>query len=177
VKRVQLASLLVLAGTGALFAPGATAVERPSHRSVDALEAKLLESLNSLRARRGLARLRLSHALSSAARQHSWDMARNGFCGHASGGGTSFWKRLMRFYGRGRVWRGWAVAENVLCHPRHLTASAALGRWLGSPGHRANLLSSDWRDVGLAAVYAGATFRESGGDDALFLTADFGFRY
>jgi uncharacterized protein YkwD len=83
----------------------------------------------------------------------------------------------MRFYGRGRGWRAWSVAENVLCHSRRLTASAALGRWLASPGHRANLLSRLWRDVGLAAVYAGAAFGESGADDVLFVTADLGFRY
>jgi uncharacterized protein YkwD len=176
VKRVRLAFLFLLAVSGALFSPAATAVERP-YRSVDALEAKLLDGLNSLRVRSGLARLRVSQALSAAARQHSREMARNGFCGHAARAGAPFSKRLTHFYGRGRGWRAWAVAENVLCHPRRLTASAALRRWLASPGHRANLLSREWQDVGLAAVHAGTGRRESGREDALFVTADFGFRY
>jgi uncharacterized protein YkwD len=50
------------------------------------LEARMLDCLNSHRVRQGLAPLRVSRALSSAAHHHSKDMARNGFCGHAAPG-------------------------------------------------------------------------------------------
>lgn len=175
-KRVLLAFAVPVAVTGALFAQGAPAFEHRSYHSVDALEARMLDRLNSLRARRGLTPLRVSRALSLAARYHSRDMARNGFCGHDSGNGASFRKRLARFYGRGAGWRYWSVGENVLCHPRRLTAGAALGKWLASPTHRANLLSSQWHEVGLAAVYAGAAPGVFEGDDVLLVTADFGAR-
>lgn len=79
-----------VAVTEALFSQGAPAVERPSYRSVAALETRMLDRLNSLRE-------------------------------------------------RGR-WRSWSAGENVLYHPRRLTATAALGTWLASRAHRANLI-------------------------------------
>jgi uncharacterized protein YkwD len=176
VKRVLLAFALAVAGTGAPYSQGAPAVEGPSYRSVDMLEARMLDRLNSHRLRQGLAPLRVSRALSSAAHNHSEDMARNGFCGHDSANGTSFRKRVSRYYGRSSGWRLWSAGENVLCHPRRLTAAAALGRWLASPAHRANVLSAQWRDVGLAAVYTDAAPGVFRGDDVLLVTADFGLR-
>jgi uncharacterized protein YkwD len=134
----------------------------------------MLDRLNALRARRGLAPLKVSAGLSSAAQRHSVDMARNGFCGHDSANGASFWRRVSGFYARGPGWTMWSVAENVLCHPLRLSASAALGQWLASPGHRANLLAPQWREVGLGAVYADPS--QSRGRDALLVTADFGVR-
>jgi uncharacterized protein YkwD len=174
VKRVLFAFALLLAVTGALFPKGAPAVEQKSVVSIDALEERMLSRLNALRTRRGLTPLRVSPALSSAARYHTRDMARNRFCGHDSANGTNLWKRVSRYYGRGRGWRIWAAGENVLCHPRRLTAAAALRRWLGSPGHRANLLSSQWREVGVAALYAGPPGGFS--EETLFVTANFGAR-
>lgn len=175
-KRAPLAFALLVTVTGALFPQGAPAVDQAVVVSVDGLESRMLTRLNALRVRRGLTPLRASAALSSAARHHTKDMARNGFCGHYSADGTDFWKRVSRFYGRGRGWRAWAVAENVLCHPRRLTAAAALRKWMGSPGHRANLLSSEWREVGVAALYAESPPGEFGGEDTLLVTANFGAR-
>lgn len=176
VKRVLFAFAVLVAVIGAFFAEGVPAGEQTPVMSVNRLEARMLSRLNALRTRRGLTPLRASAALSSAARHHTKDMARNGFCGHDSADGTDFWKRISRFYGRGRGWRTWAAAENVLCHPRRLTAAAALRKWLGSPGHRANLLSSQWREVGVAALYAESPPGEFAGEDTLLVTANFGAR-
>jgi uncharacterized protein YkwD len=176
VKRVPLAFALLVTVTGALFPEGAPAVDEAGVVSVNRLESRMLTRLNTLRMRRGLTPLRVSAALSSAARQHTKDMARNGFCGHDSADGTNFWERVSRFYARGRGWRAWAAAENVLCYPRRLTAAAALRQWLGSPGHRANLLSSQWREVGVAALYAESPPGDFAGEDTLFVTANFGAR-
>ena len=96
-------------------------------------------------------------------------------CGHDSTSGAPFGTRLSRFYGRETGWESWAVGENALCEPRRLTAAAALGEWLDSPAHRANILAPHWRDVGLGAVYVEAA-PEDPGQDTLFVTADFGVR-
>lgn len=175
-KRAPLAFALLLATTGALLAQGAPAIARAPVTSIDALEAQMLTRLNALRLRRGLTLLRVSPGLSSAARYHTQDMARNGFCGHDSANGTPFFTRISRFYGRGRGWGTWSAAENVLCHHRRLTAAAALGEWLKSPGHRANLLAPHWRDVGLSALYADDAPGEFSGDGVLLITAAFGTR-
>jgi uncharacterized protein YkwD len=173
--RFPLALALAIAVTGAL-SQRAPAVQDVASSAADRFEARMLDRLNALRASRGLAALKVSPALSSAAERHSREMARHGYCGHDSPNGASFWSRLTRFYGRGPGWRMWSVAENVLCHPRPLSAGAALSKWLGSPGHRANLLAPQWREIGVGAVYADSTPGESHGHDGLLVTADFGVR-
>jgi uncharacterized protein YkwD len=174
--RLPFALALAIALTGALFSQRAPAVEEVALSAADRFEARMLERLNRLRARRGRAPLRVSPGLSSAASTHSRAMARHGFCGHRSPNGASFWSRISRFYRRGAGWRRWSVAENVLCSPRRLSAAAALGKWLASPGHRANLLAPQWREVGVGAVYADSAPGEFGGEDMLLVTAEFGVR-
>jgi uncharacterized protein YkwD len=176
VKSVPVVSVLAIAVVGALFSPGARAVEGVALVSLHELEWRLLERVNAVRVRRGLKPLRFSSELASAARLHSRDMAQNGFCGHESATGTAFFDRVARFYRRGPGWRRWSAAENVLCHRRRLTAAAALARWLASPVHRTNLLGPEWRDVGLAAVWAGRLPGEVRANEAFFVTAKFGAR-
>jgi uncharacterized protein YkwD len=177
VKRVPVAFALAIAATGALVSQGAPAVQPAPRFSVDVLEQQLLSRVNTLRGRQGLTPLRVSAALSSAADQHTKDMARKGFCGHDSASGIPFGRRISRFYGHPPGWRAWSAAENVLCFPRRLTAAAALGEWLARSGHRANLLSGQWREVGLAALYVDSAPGEFAGDDVLLVTANFGVRY
>jgi uncharacterized protein YkwD len=176
VKSVPLAFVFAIAMIGVLMGERAPAAERFPLTSVDELEQKLLDQVNALRLSRGLRALRLSPELADAAHHHARDMARNGFCGHESANGRSFWERVLRFYGRGTRWRRWAAAENVLCHPRRLSAAAAIRRWLASPGHRANLLGREWRDVGVAALWADAAPGEFGGRDVFVVTTNFGAR-
>jgi uncharacterized protein YkwD len=173
--RFPLALALAIAVTGAL-SQRAPAIQEVGSSATDRFEARMLDRLNALRASRGLGTLRVSPGLSSAASTHSRAMARHGFCGHHSPNGASFWTRISRFYSRGTGWRRWSVAENVLCYPRRLSAAAALGKWLASPGHRENLLAPQWREVGVGAVYADSAPGEFRGDDVLLVTADFGVR-
>lgn len=176
--RIPVALALAIAVTGALFLQRASAVQARADSAADRFEARMLDRLNSLRASRGLAPLRVSPALSSAADRHSREMARHDYCGHDSPSGASFWSRISQFYGHGRGsgWQRWSVAENVLCHPRRISAAAALSKWLASPGHRANLLAPEWREVGVGAVYANPDPGGSQAGDALLVTADFGVR-
>jgi uncharacterized protein YkwD len=174
--RVPLALALAIAVTGALFSQRAPAVQDLAQSSADRFETRMLDRLNALRASRGLPPLRVSPGLSSAADRHSREMARHGYCGHDSANGAVFWSRISRFYRRGRGWYRWSVAENVLCHPRRLSAAVALRKWLASPGHRANLLAPQWREVGVGAVYADSAPGALQGENVLLVTADFGVR-
>jgi uncharacterized protein YkwD len=174
--RFPLALALAIAVTGALFTQRAPAVEEVAVSAADRFEERMRDRLNRLRASRGLAPLKVSPGLSSAADRHSREMARHGFCGHDSPSGASFESRISRFYGRGSGWRMWSVAENVLCHPRRLSVTAALSRWLASPGHRANLLAPQWREIGVGALYADSAPGQFGGEDVLLVTAEFGVR-
>jgi uncharacterized protein YkwD len=171
VKRVLLATGIAALVAGTLFPPSAPAVERLSTRSSAQFEAGIVARVNALRTRHGLGSLRLSRELKTAARHHAQDMAQSGFCGHASANGAAFEGRLLRYYARRPGWRFWSAGENVLCHPRGVTPARALALWLGSPSHRATLLSSTWREVGVAAAYGTIN-----GEEVVFVTADFGVR-
>ena len=143
--------------------------------AVNALEAGVLTEMNSIRVRHGLPRLRMSMRLSAAADVHSLRMGQNGFFTHESRDGSAFWKRVQKFYG----WNGykmWSVGENLLWSSPGVDPVGAVKMWMDSPGHRANVLSKRWREVGLSAVFVPAAPGVFGGQDVTIVTADFGIR-
>ncbi|MDQ3821991.1 MAG: CAP domain-containing protein [Actinomycetota bacterium] len=143
--------------------------------SVRALEAQVLADVNATRRQRGLRALRFSAGLSRAAEVHSRDMARRGYFSHNSANGAAFWRRVQRFY-PSAGYRSWAVGENLVWASPDLTAASALSMWMGSPPHRANLLSRQWREVGLAAVHVQSAPGVFGGHPVTIVTANFGSR-
>jgi uncharacterized protein YkwD len=160
----------------ALAAPAASSSAPPRTISaVDALESGVLLELNAVRARHKLAPLRLSPALASAANAHSQAMGVHGFFSHASTDGTAFWKRVQRYY-RSSGYEYWSVGENLLWRSPGVDASEAVRMWLASPPHRRNVLSPQWREVGLAAVRVATAPGTFGGLDVTIVTADFGVR-
>ena len=49
--------------------------------------------------------------------------------------------------------------------------------WMGSPGHRKNMLAARWREIGLSAVSVPAAPGVFGGRKVVLVTADFGVRW
>jgi uncharacterized protein YkwD len=47
---------------------------------------------------------------------------------------------------------------------------------MGSPGHRKNILTRDWREIGASAVTVHAAPGVYGGRDVVIVTTDFGVR-
>jgi uncharacterized protein YkwD len=173
-------SARLLAGLAALMvvlvAPSAgSADSRGTTAPSSQFRATFLEQVNALRTSRGLARLRLSPALSAAASSHSAEMARVGYFSHNSANGASFSSRIGRFYPL-RGFRSWTVGENLLWGAPDVGARRSLKLWLASPPHRANLLSPRWREIGLAAVHSTRAPGVYGGRPATVVTADFGTR-
>jgi uncharacterized protein YkwD len=143
--------------------------------SVDQLEPRVLSELNAVRARHGLGALRLSPQLAAAAERHSRAMGQLGFFSHKSADGSSFSKRIERFYGPAGF-RYWSIGENLLWASPEVDAAAAVRMWMKSPHHRDNILRARWREIGLSAVHVTAapgTFR---GLDVTIVTTDFGVR-
>ena len=101
----------------------------------------MLAELNAIRRQHGLTPLRLSRPLSAAADSHSRAMGTFGFFDHDSRDGSEFWQRVQRFYGPDG-YRSWSVGENLLWSSGTLDAAAALKLWMGSPGHRKNILTA-----------------------------------
>ena len=142
---------------------------------LSAYEFEVVRRINAIRAARGRRPLRVSRQLSAAAAFHTNQMGLRGFFEHESANGAEFWKRIERFYPvlRGR---SWSVGENIAWGSPDLSPAGAVREWMNSPPHRANLLSREWRDIGLGAAHFGAapgTFR---GGPVTIVTADFGTR-
>jgi uncharacterized protein YkwD len=138
-------------------------------------EADILRRMNAIRTARGLRPLRVSRQLSAAAAYHTNQMGLRGFFEHESANGADFWKRIERFYPSRRA-RSWSVGENILWGSPEISASTAVREWMQSPPHRGNILSREWRDVGLGAAHFDSAPGEYRGGPVTIVTADFGAR-
>jgi uncharacterized protein YkwD len=177
--RGRTAYVLALAGTvvGLCLAagPAGATANRPA-ASLSTLEQGVLADINSLRRDHGLAPLRLSTALTAAARQHSTEMAARGYFSHNSANGSSFDKRIARYYPIGGT-HFWSVGENLLWSSPDVDAGGALSMWWNSPEHRKNMLTARWREIGLSAVHVADAPGTYGGREVTIVTTDFGVRH
>jgi len=142
---------------------------------MQALEDELMAAINSVRAQHGRRPFRGSPRLRAAAVAHSREMVSVGYFEHESANGTPFWRRILRFYPM-RGFSDWSVAENIAEGSPGLTASEALGEWLRSPPHRANVLSRGYRDAGVGAYFSSSAPRYFGNAPSLVVTLDIGRR-
>ena len=137
-----------------------------------ALESSVVARMNAVRRSHRLRPLRMSRRLRTAGLFHSKDMGRRGYFEHDSLTGTPFWRRIERFY-PSRGFSSWTVGENLLWGSDTYDATFAVREWMESPPHRRNILSRDWREVGIGAVFFGRAPGEFGGRPVTIVTADF----
>lgn len=175
--RISVVALVLALTLLSSFAAGAGAASMPVRTlaAADQLEVQVLSELNAIRRQHGLAPLRLSRPLSAAADSHSRAMGTYGFFAHDSRDGSEFWKRVQRFYGP-NGYENWSVGENLLWSSGALNAKAALKLWMDSPGHRKNILTARWREIGVSAVAVRSAPGVFGGRDVVLVTTDFGVR-
>jgi uncharacterized protein YkwD len=137
--------------------------------------ANVIFRINSLRAARSLRPLRVSRGLTAAATYHTNQMGLRGFFEHESANGAPFWKRVERFYPT-LPGRGWSVGENILWGSPDISPAGAVREWMQSLPHRENILSREWREVGIAAIHFASAPGEYAGRPVTIVTADFGTR-
>lgn len=89
--------------------------------------------------------LRWNAALTDAAYGHSRDMADNDYFSHDSLDGRTFDQRITA---AGYSWR--SVGENIAAGVT--SAQSVVNGWMDSPGHCANLMNPQFRDMGLACA-------------------------
>jgi uncharacterized protein YkwD len=169
-----LALAVSILGLWVVASPVRASSDRPAS-AVRSLEQGVLTEVNALRRQHGLVPLRRSSGLAAAARQHSTEMANRGYFGHSSANGSSFHRRIARFYPRGGR-HYWTVGENLLWSSPDVDAAGVLSSWLNSPEHRKNMLRGRWREIGLSAVHAASAPGAYGGREVTIVTADFGVR-
>ena len=140
-----------------------------------ALENGLVRAINVVRKEHGLKPLALSAKLSAAASAHTREMGTKGYFEHESYDSTDFWKRISRWYtSKGK--RTWSVGENLLYSSPDVSADEGVELWMGSPGHRANILSRQWREIGISAMHFESAPGEFEDAPVPLVTADFCLR-
>ena len=162
----------------ALVATAAPHTAEPSTKRIVAaarLETQVAARVNLVRRWHGLPPLRSSRGLAAAARRHSREMGSKGYFEHESASGTAFWRRIERTYGS-RGFERWEVGENIAWNTARATAVDVVRQWMRSPGHRANVLSRTWRDLGLGAFRVRRAAGTYGGRTVTIVTLDLGVR-
>lgn len=116
------------------------------------IEQAVLQLTNEVRAGRRLAPLEPSGALAAVARCHSQDMLDRGYFDHRTPDGLRSSDRIARggldFDATGE---NIYMVRNATSSPANL-ASAMVNRWMNSRDHRANILTPDYRVVGVGIV-------------------------
>jgi len=145
-----------------------------ANRSLSALELDIVGRINAQRGARALRPLRVSRGLTAAASAHSRQMGQMGYFEHESFNGAPFWKRIDHYYPAGR--RYWSVGENIFWESPDTSGSSAVREWMTSAPHRQNILTREWREIGVAAAHFDSAPGAFGGRSVTIVTADFGVR-
>jgi uncharacterized protein YkwD len=143
-------------------------------RGNTALELQIIQLVNSYRAAHGLGALAVNARLNVAADLHSRDMAAIGSRYGAATGmqhtlyGTTRPEVPDRLAAAGYDnWTySYAWGENIAYG--YTSASSVMTAWMNSPGHRANILSTSFTEIGVSA--------RVGADGILYYTQNFGKR-
>lgn len=136
-----------------------------------AYEQTVVEMVNAVRADNALPPLKRVAALDDAARYHSTDLAVDDYFTHDSQdrvGGVlqvicNFAQRVSTYYTYGPT-----LSENIAAG--YQTPAAVMAAWMGSDGHRANILRATSWEIGVG-------YYQGGGYYYRYWTQDFGRRY
>lgn len=112
------------------------------------MTAQVVNLVNSERAAQGLGKLRADSQLSRLAQMKAEDMARNGYFSHTSPTYGSAFDMLKTY---GVTYK--SAGENIAMGQR--TAQSVMNSWMNSPGHRANILSSQYSQIGVGVAENG----------------------
>lgn len=123
----------------------AVALAVPAPTWADPVQS-VLSGINSVRAKAGCGPLKLNRQLMATAESHARAMAEDDFFGHRDKSGKGFPARV-----RAQGYPLSLAAENIAAGQK--TPEKAVEAWIGSPGHRKNILNCKFRETGIAMVY------------------------
>jgi uncharacterized protein YkwD len=110
-----------------------------------ALEAAVFDLVNQERAKAGCQSLSVDTRLTTAAREHSADMANRDYFDHNTPEGVTVATRVTN---AGYKWS--SVGENIAKGQKD--AVSVMQSWMNSPGHRANILNCGYRNIGIGVA-------------------------
>ena len=126
----------------------------PAALPLDPAETALRDAVNAARQANGLPDLAVDPRLQRAARERTEALAAHGYFAHEWHDGTPFGTWITRY------WPCRGAGEILVMRTPTLNAQQAVQLWLASPSHRGNMLSADWRSMGveLAGIHAAVDF-------------------
>ena len=107
---------------------------------------EVVDLINEERTKAGCAPLQVNVKLVAAAQKHSEDMAFNDFFSHTGSNGSSPGQRIAA---EGYSYSTWT--ENIAAG--YGTAASAVNGWMGSEGHRNNILNCNLQETGVGYFY------------------------
>jgi uncharacterized protein YkwD len=138
-------------------------VSAAPNEAADGMVARVLDLTNAQRRQAGLGPLSLSSQLSDAAQKYSQVLASSGCFEHTCGPVPNFVDRIGQ-----SGYSGWtSLGENIAAG--YPTPEAVVGGWMASPGHRENILSPSYSEVGIGIV-------SGSGQLGTYWTQEFGTR-
>ena len=157
-KTSKILVAVVVAACALALAGAASARSTVVVTHYDALEPPLVSKINQTRASRDLPKLRMTSRLVSAATRHATSMGTAGYFSHdlLTAGGFKPFSSWIRSFWPGPGYRSWSAGENLFCATYAPSAGEVVRAWMGSTGHRANLLNRRWRNIGVSAVRVAA---------------------
>jgi uncharacterized protein YkwD len=156
--RLALVGCLVLAST---FISAHLGAAEPADTSD--FVGRVLELTNAERQKAGLAPLSLSPALEDAAQSYSEVLASSGCFDHTCGPVPDFADRDSQ-----AGYTDWTdIGENIAAG--YPTPEAVVASWMASPGHRANILSPQFTEIGVGMTAGGGVY-------GTYWTQEFGSR-
>ena len=145
----------------------------PAPDNLAQVAASVLCLLNAERADAGLAPLTRNGQLDAASQGMSDEMVRGHFFAHETPDGRNLVDRVKPT-GYLPESDKWVLGENLAWGSGGLsTPEAIVNGWMNSPGHKANVLAADYKDIGIGIVLGSPTTSQTGGTT---YTTDFGAR-
>jgi uncharacterized protein YkwD len=145
----------------------------PDVNNLPSVAASVLCLVNTERARVALPALSLNLQLTQASQPMADRMVREQFFSHDTPDGRTLLERIQPT-GYLPNSGDWVVGENLAWGNGPLaTPDAIVAAWMNSPGHRANILAADYRDIGIGLAVGSPLANKPGG--TTYVT-DFGQR-
>ncbi|MDO4301594.1 MAG: CAP domain-containing protein, partial [Clostridia bacterium] len=127
-----------------------TSTETTTSSENNSMARQLLTLVNQARAENGLSALTLNDSLSNVAQKKADDMKNNNYFSHTS---PTYGSPFDMIKNAGISYK--AAGENIAKGQK--TAEAVFNAWMNSSGHRANILNSQFTQMGVG-VTSGTTY-------------------
>ncbi|MER8016710.1 CAP domain-containing protein [Streptomyces griseoluteus] len=118
--------------------------------------ARVVELVNTERAKVGCSPVKLNSTLTKAAQDHSADMAAHNTMSHTGSDGSDPGSRITA---AGYRWS--AYGENVAFG--YATPEQVMAGWMNSPGHRENILNCSFKEIGVGLAQPGGYWTQDFG--------------